>query len=184
MSALTPAITCAAFWVAIVLHARRDPGHTGRFALSLAVGAVAAHLLCGLLFQGVPAGASAAPAASILFLPLGPLVCSRRPAAFECLPLPLAVARLGCAAAGCCRGGAGEPLPLLEAAALASLHVCLRGLPAAVRPGACLLGFGLLRIAEEPWRPDPAGALVTPAAVAAAWALAGAVWSLRRATLR
>ena len=184
MSVLTPALTCAAFWLAIALHARRDPGGTPRFAVALAAGAAAAHLLCALLFQGAAPGDRGPVGASILFFPLGPLLVCRRPSAFECLPLPLALARLGCVAAGCCRGAAGEPLPFLEGAALAGLHVGLRRLTVAARPGAFLLAFGLLRVVQEPWRSTPEGALATPAAVALAWTLAGALWLARAATMR
>lgn len=185
MSVLTPALVCAAFWLAIALHARRDPAGTRRFAVSLAVGAAAAHVGFALLFHGGETAVDRGlPGASILFLPLGPLACCRRPGALECLPLPIALARLGCAASGCCLGGSGEPLPLLEGAALAGLHVCLRRLPAAARPGAFLLAFGVLRLAQEPWRPDPPAAIVTPAAVALAWALVGAAGLARSATTR
>jgi hypothetical protein len=157
---------------------------TRAFAVALAAGAAAAHLLCALLFQGAAPGDRGPAGASILFFPLGPLLVCRRLSAFECLPLPLALARLGCVAAGCCRGAAGRAAPIPGGRRAGG--AARRSAPADRRrpPGAFLLAFGLLRVVQEPWRSTPEGALATPAAVALAWTLAGALWLTRPATMR
>jgi hypothetical protein len=180
---LTPLSTCGAFWLALWLHQRRGHEGTAGFAAALATGAVAAHLGWLLLFQQAPL-ARAPLGFSLLFLPMGLVASCRQPAALACLPLPLALARLGCLAAGCCHGAAGERLPLFEVLGLGSLHFALQALPQPVRPGAFLLGFGVLRLAQEPLRPTPEAALLAPAAVALCWVALGALWCARSATSR
>jgi hypothetical protein len=181
-AALQLAAWSAAFWLALGLHARgADARSTPRFALALLAGALLARFGHALLW-GDPAHAlDPRESASVLFVPLGPLLLAAGPAAFASLPLPLALARLGCLAAGCCRGTAGEPLPLYEAAALGALHVALARGPSAAAPARFALGFGAIRLAQAPWRPAPnAGALVTPELVALAWLLLGALGELAR----
>lgn len=119
----------------------------------------------------------------MLFLPLGPVLLCRRADAFACLPLPLALARLGCLAAGCCRGSAGEPLPVLEIVVCVAGHFAIRSLPVPARRGAFLTGFGALRLCETPLRP-PGDALLDPAWLACAWLAGGALWLARSATPR
>ena len=117
-----------AFWTAIALYARRSPSPKRvRFIGALGLGAVFAHL--GWAVLHVPAVA-AHPLAlldltrglTVLFVPLGLLLLERSAAAFASLPLALAVARLGCLAAGCCHGAAGEPTPVYEAAGLLAIQ--------------------------------------------------------------
>lgn len=166
---------CAAFWLAIGLHARRtsDPRQRARFIGALGMGALLARAGDALLWS--EPGRLLEPGAelSILFLPLGVLALAPHAAAFASLPLALALARLGCLAAGCCRGVGGEHLPAFEATAWVAVHLCVtRGAPdrAAER---FAFAFGGLRLAQGPWRP-PVPALVTPELVALAWLGVGA----------
>jgi len=203
--------------------AGRGPGFssaTYRCVLGLALGAVLAHLAWALLHAAAVATHPAAllnPAAgfTVLAVPLGLLATApwrasseRRTAylaaAFVPLPFALAVARLGCLAAGCCHGTPTElpwgislaaaelraahgglfaagpglhPTPLYESAGLLALGLAVRRLPRDWVAPAVLAGFGALRLAVEPWRaPPPLGPpLVPPALLAAAWLLAAAL---------
>jgi len=169
---------CAAFWLAVSLHARREPRRRERawFALALGLGAVIARVGHSLLFGGAGRMLDPREGFSVLFLPLGVFALAPSPVAFSALPLALAVARLGCLAAGCCHGLGGEPLPLFEASALALLHpIVARGAPEAAA-GRFAFAFGGLRLLESPWRPPvPAGAVATPALVALGWIGLGAL---------
>lgn len=181
---LAAAALCAAFWTALWLYRGQRPL---RFVAALALGALLAR--AGWALLSLPAlGSPAAlldPGAGLcaLFFPLGPLLLAREAAAFTALPLALAVARLGCLAAGCCHGPAGGPLPLAEIAAMALLHRAAACLPPRQVMPAVLGGLGLARLGLEPWRgPSPLGApLVPPAALATAWLALGAVLAVRSA---
>ena len=175
-----------AFWTAIALYAQRSPSpEPARFVGALGLGALFAHL--GWAVLHVPAIA-AHPSAlldparglTVLFVPLGLLWLERSPAAFASLPLALAVARLGCLAAGCCHGAAGEPTPLYEAAGLVMLHGVVSHLPERRVAPAVLGGFGLVRLLVEPWRaPPPLGEPLVPAAwIAAAWIAGGGMLAI------
>jgi hypothetical protein len=161
----------------------------GPFAGALALAAALAH--AGWLLLDLPetwpAGA-ARPGlllilrpASALSVPLGLLLLERSAArVFASLPFALAVARLGCVAAGCCQG-----IPTAAPWAVSGLHptaayeiagsLALGGV--AARAGArfaaplVLGGIGALRLLIDPLRAAPAlGApVVAPAAIAAAW---------------
>lgn len=174
----------AAFWLALWLYGRRAGG-SARFALSLVCGALLARVGPALLWGEPTRLLDARQGVSVLFVPLGVLWIRPLPAALASLPLPLALARLGCLAAGCCRGSFGERLPLYEAAALVLLHVGLaRGSRAAV-PERFALAWGALRLAESPWRVRipaalGAGTLATPEAVAFGWIAIGAALGLCR----
>jgi hypothetical protein len=174
----------AAFWLALALHARREPGASLRLAVGLLLGACLAHAGAWLGWQPPQAGFPVRVGASVLFVPFGLLAARTGPAAFASLPLPLAVARLGCVAAGCCRGEAGELLPLWEFALLVALHLGLARGALAVAPERFALGFGALRLAEASWRPPVPHAglagLATPEAVALGWIALGTWLALRR----
>ena len=175
-----------AFWTALALYARRSHSpEPARFVGALGLGAVFAHL--GWAVLHVPAVA-AHPSAlldparglTVLFVPLGLLLLERSAAAFASLPLALAVARLGCLAAGCCHGAAGEPTPVYEAAGLVMLHGVVSRLPERRVAPAVLGGFGLVRLLVEPWRaPPPLGEPLAPAAwIAAAWIAGGGMLAI------
>jgi len=168
---------CAAFWLAVWLHARREPHPRARlrFAFALGLGALLARVGQGLLFEGAGRILDLRDAFSILFQPLGVFALAPSSATVSALPLALATARLGCLAAGCCRGAGGEPLPLFEASALALLHPILaRSEPRAVA-GRFAFAFGGLRLLESPWRPPVRAAAATPEVVALGWIALGAM---------
>ncbi len=174
----------AAFWLALRLHARRQPGNSTRFALALLLGAALARVGFALLWGRPQHGLDASEGVSVLFVPLGLLLIRSGPAAFASLPLPLAVARLGCLAAGCCRGAAGERLPLYEAAILVALHAALARGALEAAPERFAWAFGGLRLAQSPWRPRVETPLLagfaTPDAVALGWIAVGAVLAAHR----
>jgi hypothetical protein len=172
---------CGAFWLALLLHDRREPRRTPRFAAALLLGAALARLGCAWAFGGASSALDPRGGFSMLFLPLGLLALAPWGAAFASLPLPLALARLGCIAAGCCQGRDGALLPLLEIVLLGALHLALCVPPIRQVPALFLIAFGGLRIAERPWRPEPAAAAVAPEAIAGLHILAGAVWLLAAA---
>ena len=146
----------AAFWLAFALAQRASGGaFPVRIALSLVLGAAAAHLGWAALH---PAVLRTSPAAlldpsrgfCVLFVPLGALAAAPRgraggrerflAAVLGALPLSLAVARLGCLAAGCCLGAARScpgrsampreplrhPVAVYDAAGCAALQLALR----------------------------------------------------------
>jgi hypothetical protein len=191
---LQPVAWCAGFWTALWLYRRRArPAQTARFALALALGAALAH--AGWLVMHGPVAWPAVRARPgllldpstgfcVLFVPFGVLLLERSPAAFGALPLALAVARLGCLAAGCCTGRptvapwavAGlHPTALYEVAGLLALHaVAWRANPR--RTALFVLGgLGALRLLIDPLRAPPrlGAPIVPPAPVAALWLLVG-----------
>jgi hypothetical protein len=92
------------------------------------------------------------PGASLLLLPAGLLVADRSTRAFAALPLPIALARLGCLAAGCCGAERAVPLPAVEAACFGALQLGLRPIAPAAVPAVFLAAFGAIRLLESPWR--------------------------------
>jgi hypothetical protein len=198
----------AAFWVAAVAYRRREPGGAAalRFVAGLAAGAALAHLGWLALYAGRLRGGALAwllePGGfTVLFAPLGLLsVAPWRQAAevrtrflaaaLRALVPALAVARLGCLAAGCCRGIPTSlpwglrppggtvpchPTPLYDIAGLLLLGAVLARLPERRVPAAFAAGFGALRLALEPFRATPPlGAPALPVAVlAGAWVTLG-----------
>jgi len=178
----------AAFWLALGLHARLGSGSRTRFALALLLGAALARGGHALLWGRPLPGPDAAGAVSVLFVPLGLLLLRTDPGAFASLPLPLAVARVGCLAAGCCRGTSGELLPLYEATLLVALHGALARGALAAAPERFAWAFGGLRLAESRWRPRVEGAplagVATPEAVALGWIAVGALLAVRRSVTK
>lgn len=182
----------AALWTAVALYRGPEPC---RFALALALGAMATHLGWALLHWPE---AREHPAAlldptlgySVLFFPIGPLLLAPGAATWRALPLALAVARVGCLVAGCCGGVRGSfgnhPTPVYEIALLLLLHVALRSTPEPRSTGVFLLGFGLVRWIVEPFRaPPPLGEpALSAAAIAGAWMGLGLIALLPRALRR
>jgi hypothetical protein len=156
-----------------------------RFLAGLVLGALAAHLGWALLHAdrivASPDALLRSGGWSVLFVPFGVLLAAPwggtpglraryfRSAASS-LPLALATARLGCLAVGCCHGTATSlpwgvrlaadatarhPTAFLDIAGLVALH----GLTGHFRPqrrvAVAIGGFGLLRLAIEPWRAAP-----------------------------
>ena len=190
LAQLQPFAWCAGFWTAWLVYSRRAHApRPVRFACALALGAALAH--AGWLLLQLPVIAPALRArpgllldprlgACVLFVPLGPLLLERSGAAIASLPLGLAVARLGCLAAGCCRGtpssapwavGGLHPSALYECAGLLVLHTLVSRAAPRQRAPLVLAGIGALRLVCEPLRAAPAlgPPLVPPAALAAAW---------------
>ena len=103
---LHTAILFAAFWTAVLLYRGTRPL---RFVAGLAAGASCAHLgWAALHWTEVSRHPEAILDPSlgycVLFFPLGPLLFAPQAPSWRTLPLVLAVARLGCVAAGCCGG--------------------------------------------------------------------------------
>jgi hypothetical protein len=189
LALLQPVAWSAAFWTALWLYDRRAGPRSARFACALLLGAALAH--AGWLLLHAPAtwpalhvrpGLLLDPTLGfcVLFLPLGPLLLERSSAAFASLPLALAVARLGCLAAGCCQGAR-----LYEIAGLLALHVAVGSNRALAVPIA-LGGIGALRLLLDSLRAaPPLGAPLVPAtAIAAAWMLVAAALARRRGESR
>lgn len=210
---------CLAFWAAVLGFAagQRRVAYAERFVLGLALGAVLAHVGWALLHFPVVrlqpmAFLDPSVGYTVLALPLGLLALApwrAQPrarvgflaAAFGALPLALAVARLGCLVAGCCRGapsslpwavtpaGGGTPVhpsAVYEIAGLVLLHAAARRLePDWVMPGV-LAGLGAIRVAVEPFRAAaPLGPpVVSPAALAGLWIAVGLGLSPLAAGLR
>jgi hypothetical protein len=188
---LQPLALCAAFWVAVLgFRARSDARFARRFPLALGLAALAAHLGWALLHARdvaqLPAALLAPVGFCVLFVPLGLLGAApwRRGreerdaflgAAFGSLPLALATARIGCAAAHCC-----GPLAALalDAAAMLALHAFVRGARVERIAPLMLMGIGAARLAIEPLRaPPPLGPPLVPAAwLAAVWLAIGGAW--------
>ncbi len=197
-----PLAWCAAFWTALFLYTRRaHPARPLRFACALALGAALAH--GGWLLLHIPVLWPALRARPellldpslgfcMLFVPLGPLLLERSGAAFASLPLALAIARLGCLAAGCCQGlptalpwavAGRHPTALYEIAGWLALNGAISRADARFAAPLVLAGFGALRLLIEPLRSaPPLGApVVPPAALAGAWlaVAAGLAWRRR-----
>lgn len=198
----------AAFWVALALYRRRDTGDTARLAVGLVLGALCAHVGWALLHVDRVAAEPRAwfwPSGwSVLFVPFGLLVATpwhrgraRRERFLRSsaagLPLALATARLGCLAVGCCHGLPTDsafgfrvggdvvtrhPTALYDIAGLLLLHGVARWVPPPRVAPVVLGGFGLLRIAIEPWRAEPPlGSPLVPAGwIAALWVAAALAW--------
>jgi phosphatidylglycerol:prolipoprotein diacylglycerol transferase len=204
-----------AFWTALITFPGRSQSSEAlRLVLALLVGAALAHL--GWMVLYLPHLLDhplwildPTRGFSVLFLPLGPVLLAprgvpRRRAfltrTFASLPLPLAVARLGCLAAGCCYGiptstpwgvqvaaeASVHPTPLYEIAGCLGLHGVLRRVPSRCVTPVFLAGFGLIRLLVEPWRSmAPIGPpVVPPALLAAAWLVAGLQLARTRLALR
>ena len=204
----------AAFWVAVVTHARRAPRtrDAGRFVVGLGVGAARARLGWVALYadrvEHVSAVLDPSLGFSILFVPLGPLLLapwapSRRgpylAAAFGALPLAFATARLGCLVAGCCHGvettlawglPGGErtlhPVQVYELGGWLVVYAATRGVPERWVAPLVLAGFGAMRLLLEPLRaPPPLGMpLLSVEWIATAWLLAGALLALSQRNSR
>lgn len=184
------------FWaLAYAVGARayaRAGGHPAWWILSSALAAAAAHgaWLSVRAAPGPPPAPWDGPlGASVVGLPAGPLVvaaCLPRAArarhAAALVPAALAllaVARLGCVAAGCCpvRG----PLPRLGALLDAALWLGLRGRLPAGSAGAgwrLLLVFGLARALADPLRVERGSPPWSVPALSLGWAALGAAASL------
>lgn len=202
----SPPLLVLAFWAAVYDFERRggaDGGEAPRLAFGLGLGVLFAHLGWLLLHPSVvradPHILLEVRGFSSLFLPLGVLALvpwrgdrTRYLAAgVGCLALGLAVARLGCILAGCCRGApthvlwavAGRfPTRWLEWAGLLVLAVVSDRLSWRWVAPITLAGYGALRLALGPLRAaDPAGpTLFAPAWLAAGWLLLGSAWALRQ----
>jgi Prolipoprotein diacylglyceryl transferase len=208
-----------AFWAAVLGFAAELPRSrwAWRAIAGLGLGGVFTHLGWALLNLPVlmaQPGALLNPSIgyTVLALPLGPLatapwrerVTSRDAylsAVFRNLPLALAVARMGCLAAGCCYGTptrlpwgvrlggeppAVHPTPVYEIALLVALWLGLRRLPRAWVAPVFLMAFGAIRLVLEPLRAaPPLGPPLVPAAVVAAfWTPAGLLLAPRSALAR
>ena len=181
-----------------------------RYAFGLALGALLAHLGWALLHldhlhRHPQVLLLPGTGYTVLLVPAGPLLTALGlrgglrsrylHAAFCVLPAALSLSRLGCLLAACCHGIPTEvpwgmarapepvsrhPVALYEIAAHLLLFAALRRLPSQRVPGACLLGFGGIRLLLEPWRAVPAlGLPVVPVAtLAGLWAAAGGAWLL------
>lgn len=159
-----------------------------RFAFGLGISAAFAHLGWGLLhweaLQRAPwAWLDPAGGYCVLFAPLGVLLVTPAAAAFRALPLALAVARVGCLAAGCCHASSGAPTPALEALGFGATHLATSRLADRwVIPAFCV-GFASVRLLVEPWRsPPPLGEpALSPAWIALVWWIGGGAWAARLA---
>ncbi len=201
LALLQPVAWCAAFWTALFLYRRRaGPARLHHFALALVLGALLAH--AGWLLMNTPGVWRAARARPgllldpsfgfcVLFVPFGLLLLERSAAAFASLPLALAVAKLGCLAAGCCHGtptsapwavASLHPTALYEIAGLLALHGAVSRAEARFAAPLVLGGIGALRLLIDPLRAaPPLGApLIPPGAIAAAWLALAAALAWRR----
>jgi len=209
--ALVPAAALVgAWWTALLVFHRRSPRPAAglRFAVALVLGALAAHLGWALLHPGHVASHPSlvldpGRGHCVLFVPLGVLASSLvgldragrdayLAAAFASLPAALAVARLGCLAAGCCHGVATasgwapwsvHPTPVYEMLGLVLLHAACTRVEARWVPSVFLGGFGALRLALEPLRAvPPLGPPALPAWIlAAGWIAVALALRPRRA---
>lgn len=199
---LHAAFLWGAFWTAVFAYhwSEAAGGATLRFVLGLVLGAGLAHL--GWVLLHLPR-LSPHPSTvfdvsrgfTVLAVPIGVLLMTpwRGPrgaravflaSALRSLPLAFAVAKLGCLAAGCCRGvpvgaiarvllplGPTHPTALYEVAGFVALHHAVQRASQWRAPGIFALGFGATRLAVEPFRAVPElGEPVVPAMLlAAAW---------------
>ena len=167
----------AALWAAIWLYRGERPV---RFLLGLVAGCVTARLGWALFQLTVVAqyptsilGLSAGY--TVLFFPLGPLLFAPEDATWRALPMPLAVARLGCLVAGCGGGTdapwGSQPTALYEAAWLLILHFSLSRSVARAAAPLFLMGFGLGRVVITPLRAAAAEGdpVLSPLLVSVGW---------------
>jgi hypothetical protein len=188
----------AAFWTAVLGFRSAGSGREAglRWLGAIVLVAIFAHLGWALLYLDLVLAHEAsllvvAGGATCLFAPLGPLLVAPwrdEPArvreflgdAFAALSLALAVAKLGCLAAGCCGGvmvgsGLRHPTVVYEGIGYLCLHRACRWGPSRLVPALFLAGFGALRLAVEPLRQSPAlGApTLTAESIASVWILLG-----------
>ncbi len=181
------------------------------FLRALVLGALAAHLGWAALYADrivdTPAVLWRPAGWSVLFVPFGVLVAApwgeARAArerffrsAASSLPLALATARVGCLAVGCCHGTATSlpwgirlggdaiarhPTALLDIGGLVLLHILTVRARPRFRVPVALGGFGLLRLAIEPWRAAPplGAAWIDARWIAALWVCVAVRWLLR-----
>jgi hypothetical protein len=179
-----PLFLFAAFWTAVFLYRGDRPL---RLLVGLALGAGLTHAGWALLHWNVVQNHPRAlldPSFGycVLFFPLGPLLLARDAATWRALPLALAVARVGCLAAGCNHGVAtswgAHPTALYEIALWLALHAALRRPRVDSAGPAFLAGFGAVRLAVEPWRTSPTlgEPTLAPELLAVAWLAGGLVW--------
>lgn len=137
-----------------------------RFALGLCAGAGLAYVGAAWIHAGTPE--AHLQRASLLFVPLGPLLFAARRESLAALPIPFAIARLGCLGRICCY--AGDLGVLLESGGWLAIAVLVqrrpRGTAFWVLGGLWLLRLLLSRLRVEP---DPIAAQL----IAAAWLLVG-----------
>lgn len=196
-----------AFWTAVLSFrwSERGSDAPARFLLGLVLGAGLAHLGWWLLHlpqvrEHPSSVLDVSRGFTVLAVPVGLLLTapwrgslgdriSYLARALRSLPLALAVAKLGCLAAGCCHGvamgslaramlpmGPLHPAALYEILGFLALHAALGRVPQPHVPAAFALGFGAIRLAVEPLRAaPPLGEPVIPAAVLAAMWLVGSV---------
>jgi hypothetical protein len=194
---------CGAFWLCVIVYWRRSSSvvERRRFIAALALGGAAARGGWALLHLERVARSPLElldPAAgfSSLFVLLGPLAVGAGSAteqartrflgeALGVLLLGIAVARLGCLAAGCCAGIAMEsplaiagfsfanhPVPLYDVTGLLVLHLMAARIPTRLVVPTVLVGFGCLRLFLEPLRPSSGGAMAVEI-VCSAWIALG-----------
>gem|GEM_PF-5377052 len=186
---------CAAFWVAMADAMRRGAKRQDLppAVMALLVGAVTCHAGWLLVHPDVaslrqilsPTGFSS------LFLPAGValgLVCAGRPIRrrlteplLAALPFGLAVARVGCFAAGCCPGrvlgGVTLPFPLIDAAVLSLGGLALDRVPSSAQGPWALGLFGATRLVLQPLR-APAGDLWLAVSLSSLWIASAAIWGV------
>jgi hypothetical protein len=190
-------LLCAGFWsVVLAFRCRaRRRSDRARLVAGLALGALLAHLGWALLHPGVVAAdplllADPSRGHAVLFVPLGivlaalPRHARARRARFlaeslRALLPGLALARIGCLAAGCCAGAVAH-----EAALLLAVAWLLRRVPPGLGPGLALGGLGAARLLVEPWRtPAPLEPVLPAWLLAAGWLSTGlwlvAAWASR-----
>ncbi|MGH0031522.1 MAG: CPBP family intramembrane glutamic endopeptidase [Myxococcota bacterium] len=167
--ALRFAACAAAPLVAVAAFRGEAAGARRRLVLGLCAGGALAWLGDAALFAG--AGPPRPMGASLLFVPVGVLLCAPWREALAVLPLAFAVARLGCLGATCCYADAAGALP--EIAAFVLLHFAVGRAPSRSVP-LVLGGLGAIRLASAPLRLDPLPApFVDPAWIAGGWLVAG-----------
>jgi hypothetical protein len=196
----------ASFWVALQAFRRchPTPGESIRFVLGLGLSALLAHLGWAALhldaLRAQPwAILDLSTGFTVLAVPLGLQLSGwgagprHLSAALGALPLALVTARAGCLFQDCCSGiptGLSWPLhhptALYEMMGLALLQLGVRQLSRRERFRAfvapwVLVGFGLIRLAVEPFRAIPplGPPSISPCALAAGWVAVGLLVAAR-----